>query len=309
MRAEADHRGVSTIYAGIDEAGMGPLLGPLSIACCALEADSGLDLLQLFRDAGIAVGDSKKIHSSQNLAKLETVALSAIRWFSGWDCATASDVFALLGEDPLVRADVPWMAGAGELRLPLAADSSSHWQLPGCRPVKLHGRLLHPSHINDSYAEGRNKATLELDSIVELIAVLPKELPLELAVDRLGGRAYYCAALQPLADGDITIVSEERGCSSYQFQRAQQRQSVSFLVKGEDRNPLIAAASCIAKYARELHMHLLNSYWSNRMNWLKHTAGYPQDARRWLYQIGSGNVAAYRHQLIRGPLPDLTPLP
>jgi hypothetical protein len=47
-------------------------------------------------------------------------------------------------------------------------------------------------------------------------------------------------------------------------------------------------------------MHLLNQWWKRELRWLKPTAGYPQDAKRWLHQIGSGHRNAWGYQLQRG---------
>jgi ribonuclease HII len=74
---------------------------------------------------------------------------------------------------------------------------------------------------------------------------------------------------------------------------------VAFLVGGESASALVALASCIAKYAREVHMHLLNQYWTGQYRWLAPTAGYPQDATRWLHQLGAGTVDAWREDLVR----------
>ncbi len=283
---------------------MGPLLGPLSIARCSVLGEAGLDddaLKQLFLDAQIPVADSKKIHQSGKIARLESVALGAIAWFTGSSCQNAAELFSLLGESAAFRAACPWMAGAEELSLPLAAKEIPSWDIPGLKPAGLSGSLLHPEHINDSYDAGINKLTLELDTILLLIKDAPATHDAYVsAVDRLGGRAYYSDALNAVFADSCSITLEEKATSAYRYQHGFAPGAIAFLVKGEDRNPLIASASCVAKYARELHMHLLNSYWTQRLNWLKQTAGYPQDAKRWLFQLGEGTVASYQHQLVRG---------
>ena len=297
------------MYTGVDEAGMGPYLGPLSICRCSVLAEQELDLIAVFQAANIPVADSKKIYSSGSLAKLEQVALAAVQWLSGWSISNAAELFAFFHEDPALREEIPWMQGAEKLLLPLVATEVPEWEIPELAPVSnapLSGRLLHPRHINRSYAAGVNKLTLELNTILELMTETPGGVDHHhQAIDRLGGRAYYAEAIQDISPGPVTVLTEEKGTSSYAYLLREQPSSISFLVKGEDRNPLIAMASCIAKYARELHMHLLNTHWTQRMNWLKHTAGYPQDAKRWLFQIGEGNVNAYKEDLVRGNLPDI----
>lgn len=53
-----------------------------------------------------------------------------------------------------------------------------------------------------------------------------------------------------------------------------------------------ALASMTAKYLRELHMVLLNRYWADQIPDIKPTAGYPQDAGRFI-----GEVEGIRRQL------------
>lgn len=44
---------------------------------------------------------------------------------------------------------------------------------------------------------------------------------------------------------------------------------------------LVAMASIVSKYLRDLWMRDFNRYWCDRVAGLKPTAGYPVDARRW----------------------------
>ena len=297
---------MSICYSGTDEAGMGPLLGPLSIAQCRVLSDGPCDLKEIFQRRQIPVADSKKIHSSGKLEKLESVALACAWWFSDWLPTTAAEFFAMFGEDPALRDEIEWMHGAEELQLPIAAKDIDAWDIPELEAAGFSGSLLHPRHINRSYAAGVNKLSLEIDTILNLLAEVPtKATSFIHAVDRLGGRAYYADLIAAKFNCSVDTICEEKGVSEYSYAYQDQPQQLGFWVKGEDKNPLIAAASCLAKYARELHMHILNNYWSQRLNWLKHTAGYPQDAKRWLFQLGEGTVKAHQDDLVRGELPQI----
>jgi hypothetical protein len=57
---------------------------------------------------------------------------------------------------------------------------------------------------------------------------------------------------------------------------------VIFEVEAEARHFPVALASMTAKLVRELAMMRFNRYWSGRMAELKPTAGYRNDAHRWL---------------------------
>ncbi len=58
--------------------------------------------------------------------------------------------------------------------------------------------------------------------------------------------------------------------------------AVNFETQAEDRHLPAALASMAAKLVRELLMARMNRYFRSRMPELKPTAGYVQDARRWL---------------------------
>jgi ribonuclease HII len=295
---------MTTTCIGIDEAGYGPTLGPLSIVAVAASAESHEQVRAAFVGAAVTVTDSKKLHKPGKLRPLEQVALAAVSWACGFEPGNAAELFALLGEQPEARS-CPWMAGAEELRLPTVGAMPEAWNLPGITPGGLGGALIHPAEINEASTAGVNKAGLELDHIGRLVQAHPG--PVDLVCDRLGGRRYYQDALQEWWPEHMVLIDEEdRGRSRYHSEGpgAESGNRAAFLVNGESASPLVAAASCIAKYARELHMLLFNSYWSGRFRWLEATAGYPQDAKRWCFQIGAGNRGAYGHELIRGWKPD-----
>jgi ribonuclease HII len=284
----------ATWQAGIDEAGYGPLLGPLVIACVAVH---GLeDLNERLRAAGVTVDDSKRIHAGGRLDRLESVALPALGWLAGFTPATAAEAFALLGEAPAARI-CPWMAGAAELALPAAGGLAEPWPLPPPGPRALAGAIIHPREMNDAAAAGRNRAAIEAEHIARLLRGLPAG-PGRVVCDRLGGRRFYAPLLTEVWPGAAITIDDESRDSCYRLTPPEL--AIAFLVGAESRAVTVAIASCIAKYLRELHLLLFNAYWSQRLPWLRPTAGYPQDAKRWLYQLGDGVVAAYGPDLVRG---------
>jgi ribonuclease HII len=281
-------------YGGIDEAGYGPTLGPLSIAAVMVQCDDITHLGQALIAHGVK--DSKSLHKTHSLAPLESVVLGAIQWLNGNCPTTAADVFALLGENAAQRT-MPWMAGADELRLPIAAQPPSPWHIGGTNKRSVHGFLIHAQQYNTFTTTQGNKADLELQHILHLLRLFPARSPANIVVDRLGGRCYYSDALKTLRAGTDVITTQEIPDSSDYLVG---EQHIHFWVKAENRWPLTALASCIAKYARELHMLLFNRYWARVLPNLKATAGYPEDARRFLRDIGEARYRPYGPQLIRG---------
>jgi hypothetical protein len=190
------------------------------------------------------------------------------------------------------------------LSLPVAAGRLKEWRVPGVEPRLLRGRLIQPREYNAALREGLNKAELELEAVGALLREVRRpELPGAIVVDRLGGRRYYHAFLQELwSDALVLIDTEMPYVSIYRAIGASAEQSIGFCVDGESRSPLTAVASCVAKYARELHMLLLNRWWSGRHPALRPTAGYTRDARRWMADLGDAALGAFRDALVRnGP--------
>lgn len=282
-------------HTGIDEAGYGPTLGPLAIVRASVVADAGADPSAALAATGVR--DSKDLHVSGDLAPLERVALPGLAWLAGFTPDTAADVFALLGEGAGARAGTPWMEEAAGLRLPVAADAIAAWDPPGLAPAGVAGSLVQPAAYNAWLRHGGNKAELELDRVGALLAsVHQPHHDQDTVVDRLGGRKFYADMLAQHL-GTLPLVEEESAQASvYRLDRHR----IAFRVGGESASACTALASCIAKYARELHMLLLNRWWCARLRWLKPTAGYPEDAKRWLHQIGEGHVNAHGDALVRG---------
>ncbi len=300
----------ATLCTGIDEAGLGPLLGPLGIVAASAWVDDPAQLTRLIRAARTGVKDSKQIHETGDLAPLERMALAAIAWLTGFEMESAADVFALLGEDEAARSATPWMADARDVRLPLAAAKIPRWRIDGVIPHGVRGCLVQPPRFNATARAGRNKHELELECLRDLMQALPTaDHPLDTVADRLGGRRYYRDFLQECwPQAMVMIEDEERPKrSGYRVEHAAFAHRVAFCVEGETVSCLAAMASCVAKYARELHMMMLNRWWCGRLSWLKPTAGYTTDARRWLHQIGTGQAGAWDDHLVRRHLSEVGP--
>ncbi len=284
--------------AGIDEAGYGPTLGPLCVVAVQVAGAIPAELPAAFAATGVR--DSKRVHRPGDLAPLEAVCLPALAWLNGSHPATAAALFARFGEPLPDLVLTPWLAGAPCLALPVAATTLPSWDLASLTPVAAAGRIIHPPAYNQALAGGLNKAELELSLVRGLLAGLARDQASATVVDRLGGRRYYRELVQAAWPDDLVLIEEEaEAASRYLCQRGAHEHRVSFLVDGESQSPLTALASCLAKYTRELHMLLLNRWFCARHPGLRPTAGYPEDAKRWLRELGAEERAAFAAQLIR----------
>ena len=110
------HASGPTWRSGLDEAGYGPNLGPLTIGATAWRLDPDADLYEALSpavapaasdDDRLVIADSKAVYEpGGGLAGLEAAVLAA---FGGNRPATFTELLATLGADPNEhRADTPW---------------------------------------------------------------------------------------------------------------------------------------------------------------------------------------------------------
>ncbi|MCC6783558.1 MAG: hypothetical protein IT457_12015 [Planctomycetes bacterium] len=293
--------------AGLDEAGLGPILGPLVVAGAALAGPAGLDPWQALepvvtrnrpRDRQIQVADSKKVNQGRlGLARLERTALAFWSTFSQRVPATARELLEQLGADTARIQRCPWYESL-ELRLPLALDPQdlelcTHHLDGALRDASI--RVLHLAvlpieveEFNASIAATDNKSATHLHHYVRVLAELLRRMAPGSTVlaDRCGGRAHYRHALAAaFPDATVVRLQESESISSYDVRRRDGPGRVSFATGGEERAFPTALASCLAKYVREVMVHALNDWFVARVPGLARTAGYWVDGHRFLADV------------------------
>jgi ribonuclease HII len=301
------------IVAGIDEAGFGPLLGPLVVSCDAFACQAalvGADLWQVLkRSVGMTrkrlagrllVADSKKaFHREQGLGHLERTSLAALH-ATGSEPGNVDALLGVLCPDCLPRlAEYPWhqhlqtrrLAGCtADTRIAarvFADDLQSH----GAKLVHMRCGCLDVAYYNAMVGRVRNKSSVLFITTTRLIQELLDRFPnddVHIAIDRQGGRAHYREHLLRSFPGmDLRIVREDERISTYELRTARRMLRLSFEVEGDGRHLPVSLASMVSKYVRELLMDGLNEYFTGLDANLKPTAGYWQDGKRFLDDLRS----------------------
>lgn len=295
---------------GIDEAGYGPLLGPLVVAATVwrvppnrVDADmwSALDTVVARAGQGggarLEVDDSKTVYNRKQISSLERPVLA---FASAIDYPT-NNLGDLLGQLTEQNADLgpaPWyreLSGA----LPLDPHRSAFagvggrlrdaMSAAGVELVALLAEVVSETRFNDRVAATRNKAAVLVEQVLRLMARGSRhgrEQDVHICVDRLGGREDYRHTLQsafPERHVEILEVSEQR--SRYRLGASRNDWWIEFLVDGDLTRMPIALASMVAKYAREALMERFNAYWKRLLPSVRPTAGYYVDAQRFLADI------------------------
>jgi hypothetical protein len=303
------------IWGGIDEAGYGPRLGPLVVAGTAFAPSERPRrpgyLWNALRDAvtrdvkgsdgRLVVNDSKKVYSpSQGLRRLEEGVLAFLHVLTGRTIATTGDLLAVLrGKESDTADGCPWFARAEELKLPLESNPSAvkskaavlrqAMDAAGVRPVAALAAVVRAPEYNRIVSRTHNKSLLLFQKCGLLLASFWQEADQaggHILIDRHGGRKRYRALLLDAFPGcACDVLGEEDGHSTYRVSDTDRSLVISFREGGDTLALPTALGSMIAKYVRELHMHVFNRYWRERLDGLKPTAGYGKDARRFLGDI------------------------
>lgn len=313
------------ILAGVDEAGLGPILGPLVVGGVAMAGPEGVDPWKLLRrhvarrkqeKGKVRVADSKKVNQGPHgLQHLEETALVFWTARHGAAPATLLEWLELLGADTARLARCPWYA---DLALPLPLEADADWiALQGelvaralrRGDVQLLDIAVRPVDVeewNALIADTDNKSRAHFHAYAEvlgrLLATVPDGRNGHLVADRCGGRMHYHHDLRRLCpDAAIDIVREEPAVSSYRVRRGTGEIAITFAERGEERAFPTALASCFAKYLRELMVECLNRWFIARVPGLQRTAGYFVDGHRFLDEVTphAAALAFPRERLVR----------
>jgi len=300
------------LWAGIDEAGYGPTLGPLCLSAVGVRVPHvpehgalwdvlGEAVTKTPRGAAgrVIVNDSKKVHSGPHgLKRLEAGVLGFARAVAGSLPPTAGVLHELLGVDALDAA-LPWSADVWAMPVPQtchtsgiesqASDLCEAMSDAGIELLTPRLVVVQPAEFNRVVARTHNKSLLLFQKTGLLLQWLwdaagPGHS--HVVVDRHGGRMRYRRLLVDVfPDCKIDVTCEESGRSVYRISAGDRRLDVEFVEKGDTLALPTALASMTAKYVRELHMRALSAWWAQRVPDLKATAGYAVDARRFLTDI------------------------
>jgi ribonuclease HII len=315
------------VLAGIDEAGFGPLLGPLVVSSSAFRVEAeylDADLWQVLRRgvgktrkhlAGrLLIADSKKAYKrSEGMGHLERSVLAALAAL-GHTPAKAQDVLTCLCPECLPRLlEYPWYEDirrraleTGQADLHIAAQVfGDDMAKTGAKLMQLHCRCLDVAHYNTLVGHMRNKSQVLFVATTQLLQTILDECPdpqVRILVDRQGGRVHYREnLLRSFPQMELRIIHECDRRSVYELRTGSRRVELAFEVGADENHLPVSLASMVSKYVRELLMESMNGYFTRMNPALKPTAGYWTDGLRFLDELRT-HVPQFEmdsHRLVR----------
>ncbi len=302
------------IYAGIDEAGYGPILGPLVVGRTVFELTDGQELNLWERMPGVLckrlagrkgrlpINDSKKLKTKA--AGIEHLERGVLAFGKTWKPTpdNLAQWLTQLGETTLPNLKVmPWYANAGEpFPAKVTADDLAVTTNPLRHALNKEGVTLRDmgaavvceDRFNRMVQATRSKASVSFTFVAghlqHIWNTYASADQTTVMVDRQSGRTRYLSLLRPLfPQAQVTILEETPQQSSYQFVEGDRQMAVHFLVEAEEAHLPVALASMICKYTRELFMARLNLWFQAQLPdlKLKPTAGYALDGKRFLKEV------------------------
>jgi hypothetical protein len=301
------------ILAGIDEAGYGPLLGPLVVGCSAfaIEAAVAEDIPCLWTRLGRAISKRKtngKLHVNDSkivytpaggIKELERSVLAISEMIHGFSGDLDSLIQRTASHAIVEIAGYRWYQSVTDESFPIAQEAigiriqanalAVEMRRQGIACVHLAARLVCERQFNAMLAATRNKANalfsitaIHLDHLLRTFG----QRDLTIVCDRQGGRQHYGSLLRLMfEDWALEVTREIEGHSEYRLSQGGHSVRVIFREKAEEFCMSVAAAAMLSKYLREALMRRFNAFWRSHSPATAPTAGYYTDGLRFLRDI------------------------
>lgn len=299
-----------TIVAGIDEAGLGPILGPLVVSAAAFsipEEKAKSNMWPMLSDsvsknkkrlAGrLLICDSKKAYTSAiGIGFLEKTVLTCLKYFGTVPDTAAGLVEILNAESRQKLLEKPWYKKITEQKINFNTDEISisagvlkrDLEKNGMEMIALKSCCIEAAEYNELIDKVRNKSRVVFHIVCRLINEIlrTRHKNYHIVIDRQGGRMRYAQPLRTMfGEMALRVIEENDNVSSYELLTSEKQIKIDFVVRADDYYLPVGLASMTSKYLREQMMISLNNYFLEKCSELKPTAGYWTDGNRFIEDL------------------------
>ena len=321
------------VIVGIDEAGYGPLLGPLVVSAAALKVPDEMVSVSLWRQledavcmskkgskGRILINDSKKLHhktGDYSLLARSVIACRAAAAESATDMplpGTIEEFFKLLNfKDLDCFDDYFWYKNLCSEKISydktdVSIVASGLWRTMRKSKISIEYMSAIPMPVgqyNKAVELTGNKSVVLFNQACKHIFHAWEKFSrdnLNVVIDKQGGRSNYRDKLQKIFPyAKINELKRTPHLSSYHIIDGNRSMKTHFIAKGDQKQLAIALASMVSKLVRELMVEQLNKYYALKVPGIKYTAGYYQDGMRFLDDLKAANAYSPKidHLLVR----------
>ena len=297
------------IIAGIDEAGLGPKLGPLIVSSSAFRVADSYDpekttLWDIFTktitskktktDTRLLITDSKIAYNAKGVTGLKNVVINFLKAYHNVDKITnVHELISLLDAHHQIEhiTKSKWFSDLSDQsstdpRLGLDTSSTVDLITSEAEILPLRSRILTAHMLNKLFMQGLNKSEvllLQTGTHIKHLIDTYTDQSIKIIVDKQGGKTYYAPFLIDILGGEwVETIKESAQSSLYKIRH---NIYIEFTPKADQKEFTVALASIISKFLREILMDNFNTFFTNKIPNLKPTAGYPEDAKRFFAEL------------------------
>lgn len=283
------------IVVGVDENGLGPVLGPLVGTAVAVRIERRrYDRPRLCAlGERLGVKDSKQTAGFGRMAHTEGVALALLERLFGTQPADADALLGLVSLDPLSALQAPCPAGGSRaqcwserVQLPAFGGDPVHGHRAieglhrrGVVPVRLRSALACAGVLNRERDEGRSRVVVNLTLFERLLLDVRQALGEELhaVCGMVSGIRHYREHLRYIAPDRVRQTRRSPERRDYRVDGVGR---VRFEVDADVRHLPVGLASMLGKYLRELSVERVNRFYQTQRSSLPRASGYHDPVTR-----------------------------
>ncbi|MCM8768357.1 MAG: hypothetical protein NC911_01540 [Candidatus Omnitrophica bacterium] len=253
---------------GIDENGLGPLMGPLVVTGVVIQGET--------KNWLPGAKDSKKFFSSSDPGRLRKLELFCLALFSS--------IYGYLPESPALflqgissehrcpaEIDLCWsglnsrFTRTDRKEISLFSERIKTWAEKEKVTLKaIHSQILCSARLNEFFRRKQSKSFVDFCTFASVIRNLAT-VETEIIAGKIGGLKKYSSWLRyAFPEARIKILQETPELSAYHLILAGKEYRLNFWVKVEEKCLAAALASLVGKFVREIFMESINNYLGNK---------------------------------------------